>query len=460
MSSKCFLLSRLYRQFKNRQSDGVLKHSALYLVFFAGVTVLNILLRKFYAVSLSIPAFGIFTAILALYNMLFTPIQVFPMVLTRKLSWLFKQKQESAAFSYHLNFTRFFSRLYVAYSLLLLLFLPLFQIHYHLDNILPLVFLVYMILLFALGSLMMPVFQARQEFVRVGWINLLSAFAKITFSTGVLVLAWRLGFDRIELLSKQILPSSPLLEFYDPGFFSVFSLGAFIFSGLVTLGVSSVLVFRLYRPHRERMQREGLQLKQLWHDTWPIFSIFVVFGIFRNIDEYFARHFLSGQENGIYGSLVSVGKSSLFLVSTIIFVLFPKLSSKMDDIQSSTRILIKGLLLAAAGGVCGIILISFFPAQVITLLTSSKYVMAAGQLKWFFLSYLPYAILLIIAQFFIVHRDKGFSIILLFCTIAGVVLFQFFHRNSAEIISVMAATGYTALTGSIGYFLIRYRRKS
>lgn len=458
MQNPAKVLYVVYSKFKNRRSDGVLKHSAVYLFFFVGVTILNILLRKYFAIELSIPAFGIFTAIIALHNMLLTPIQVFPMVLIRRISWLFKKEGPGAAFSYHLSFSRFFSRIYVGYILVLLLFIPLFQSHYHLSSNLPLIFLIYILLFFALNNLMLPVLQAKQRFATVGTINILTALFKIVFAVFVVTFAVQFGFTRPGIYSRLLLPDIPFFNFYNLMFSTVFSLGAFIFGAFFTLLISTFLVFKLRRPYLAEIKTKPLELKQLWHDVWPIFAIFVVFGIFRNIDEYFARHFLSEQKNGLYGALVSVGKSSLFLVSTIIFVLYPKLSSNIDDIKSSARILFKGLTLAVTGGLCGIVIISLFPELVITVLTSSKYVGAAAMLKWFFLSYLPYAILFVIVQFFIVHRDTRFSIGLLFFTLTGITLFQFFHANPMQIITVMGTTGYSALIYAILYFYIKYRK--
>jgi len=441
------MLRTLFYKFKHRQSDSILKHGMVYFGFFGLTTACNILFRKYASVNLTIEDFGIFTALLAFYSIITQPFGVLQMIITKRMSFAIGKNRPAEAFGFFDSILRVFLLLSFAGALLILGLSPILQEHYHLPTLFSVVLVVLMFLIANLASCYTGALQAFQRFAAIGSINAVITFIKLG-ATFVLLHTIYAGIHPAPLVLPDSfthvlrIPVGPLYRYDIP------LLGVLV--SMLVLGLLSMLVLGSIR-RREKvpdLPRQKVEVGPILREFFPIFILYVGFSLLKNLDEYVARHFLSEYENGLYGAIATVGKSSIFLVSTISFVTFPKFAAVADNMVATRRIMLKGLALGGAGILAAFSAIIIAPELLVQILTHSKYLEAAPDLKWFFLAFMPYPVTFLFINYFIVHHDWRYVIGLILGSGALVGGFQLFHAHINELFAVMGIAGYAILSWS------------
>jgi len=418
----------------------VLKHSAFFFSFVAVTTILNILFRKYVSSSLEIDDFGVFTAILALYGMMIAPVSVFPMYLARNMAILQEKRGIADALSFRKKFLRIYILLIVVIAALLVLFSPLWKDGYHLYSVFPVLLAIGLFFLQTLSGINGASLQSFQDFGTVGKLQLICTSVKLL---SVIVFF-------------EIVVSSFNLEYYISKYnFVIFSaiIGAF-----VAVAAGFFILSRKSASYRDSLFDYKIDYRSLFHDLWPMAVLLLLFGVLNGIDEFFARHYLDKNSNGLYGSIVTLGKTSIYIIASVIYVVFPKLSSNIDDPLVTRRIMLKALVLSLASFAAVMMAVLLFSDFILELLTHKKYLAAAPYLKLFFIAYMPYSLIFMLINFFIIHKNLFYIIGLTVIVALEVMLYSIFHGSINEIIYVMGLMGYVNLLFSSGIWYMKHAR--
>jgi len=435
------MIKKIIDKIKNRKSDGVLKHSASFLIFVGFNLFVNIFFRKYISGVLTIDDFGVYTAILALLSMLVIPLGVVPVYISKTMAGYIEKKDIPRAFVFQKKMAKGMMFILFGLAAVLMVFSPFFRDNYHLNSIFPVFLAVVMCVLFIITSTYTSSLQSLQSFVRIGSINLTSNVVKII---------------SVILLFGLILPATNLLYYVSAYNFVIL---AVIVSQLSLLGMGYFLFKQQGRSLEKPLPSVKLNIKSIVKELWPMAVLLFMFGILKNIDEYFARQFLDKMNNGIYASIITVGKSSIFLVAAIIYVIFPKLSSTLEDRVASRRIMFKGLFLSLVAFSSIMFFVVLFPEQIIQILTHKKYLTGAVHLKWFFIAFMPYSLIYVFVNFFTIHKNLRFLFGLIILTVGEIVFFQIFHASISQIINVLGGFGYAILIYCVLFWYIYYVRE-
>ncbi|MCK4797090.1 MAG: hypothetical protein KAT05_06895 [Spirochaetes bacterium] len=424
------MLRSIIDKIKNRQTDGVLKHTSTFIIFIGFITLLNMLFRKYISGQLSKEAYGAFTSLLSFYAIIASPIAVIPMYISKNMSLFLKNGQNNEAFTFHKLIIKKMFFIILIFIAVLICLAPIIKVKYHLHSVFP-IFLAISILFFSFISVSYTsALQSMQRFATLGSINVASSAIKL----GLTVLFFSL-----------IIPATGITTKISTYNFAIFSM-------LVGVILSSFIVYITFNKNKINQNvvpvKMNIKLRELGKSLIPIALLIFSFELVKNIDEYFARHFLTRHDNGLYGAITTIGKSAIILSATIIYVIFPKLSAKVEDIVATKRIMLKGIILAAGSFSAILFAITFFPELIIQVLTNKKYLIVAPYLKWFFIAFMPFALVQIFVNFFIIHTNIKFIIGLIFLVIPGIVAFQLIPHSIINIIIVLGITGYTLLTYS------------
>lgn len=424
------MLKKLLDKIRNRQRDGVLKHSIIYFSFVAAITLLNILFRKYIAVDFSLEDFGTYTPLLALFTLLATPFNSLNMFLGKKMAYFKENDLVHHSFSFHRSYLRIYLPLLLVYTVVVSLVIPWFQGYFKLNSFLPLAVVIAIFVTTALGHTYAAAHQAFQSFAKVGTINLLAIVMKFA---GLLLL---LEVFKLQQQDKHI---TALLSFLIPNTF-------ILVFGMVFLRHSR-------RKYQYVPDRVPINIREMWRDVYPIIILMVLYGFMRSMDEFFVKHFFSKRNAGLYASLVTIGKSSVFLLTAVVYVLYPKISSKVDSLEATRRIMYKGLVMAVGGCMVILAVLVVFPDLAVRVLTDAKYLETANILKWFFVAYAPYSLLFLFINFFVVYRSVIYSIGLFLLTGIAVFLYRIHNATFYDIIQIMGIMGYLMLAYTIVYWL-------
>ncbi|MDR2733630.1 MAG: hypothetical protein LBC99_03165 [Spirochaetota bacterium] len=452
------MFGRVQTILRQYASDNILRHGAIYFFFFGATTVVNIAFRKYSAVNLSIEDYGVFTALLAFFSILTQPFGALQMIITKQMSWQLGRNKPALAIGYFRWIFRIFVLLAVCGSVLILIFSPFLREQYQLPAWFSIFVVVLMFFLSSIGNCFAGALQAFQHFAVIGIINTLAVCAKLGACYILLHLFFGDIFPAPVAVNQSLLP----LIRISAGFINRFDIPllAVLFS-IIFLVFANILFFRrdalAAGSAADAIPMEG-RLASLLRDFLPIFILYLSFSLFRNIDEYMARRFLSEFDNGLYGALATVAKSSVFLVNAITFVTFPKFASHKDSVIAARRIMVKALILGALATLSFFALILLFPEFLLQALTHTKYMSAVSSLKYFFFAFMPYPMILIFINYFIVHHDWRYTISLAASIVCTIAAYELFHASVHEILFVLGVAGYTILAFSCIHWLRQIRR--
>jgi len=451
------MFGRLQAILKAYTSDNILKHGAIYFSFFGATTVVNIAFRKYAAVNLNIEDYGIFTALLAFFSIITQPFGALQMIITKQMSWQLGQNRPALAIGYFRWIFRVFVFLAICGSVIILALSPFLQEQYQLPTWFSIAVVILMFFLSNIANCYTGALQAFQHFAAIGIINVLATCAKLGACYVFLHLLFGDIFPAPVAVSRSIMPliriSVGVVNRFD------IPLLALLFS-IAFLVCANILFFRRdAAAHASAVPAaDRAQLAALARDFLPIFILYISFSLFRNIDEYMARRFLSEFDNGLYGALATVAKSSIFLVNAITFVTFPKFASHRDNAIATQRIMAKALILGALAVLSFFALILLFPELLLKALTHTKYLSAVASLKYFYFAFMPYPIIFIFINYFIVHHDRRYTLGLAVSIVCVIAAYELFHATMHEILLVLGITGYTILVFSVIHWLRQIRR--
>ncbi len=453
------MLRRLLERYKNRQSDSILRHGTVYFAFFGITTICNIVFRKYASVNLTIEDFGIFTALLAFYSIIAQPFGVLQMIITKRMSFAIGKQRSAEAFGFFDSILRVFLLLSLAGALLILALSPILQEHYHLPTMFSVILVVLMFFIANLASCYTGALQAFQRFASIGSINTIITIIKLG-ATFVLLHTIYAGIHPAPLVVAESfnhimrIPVGPIYRYDIP------MLGVLV--SMVSLLFLAMLVLRVIRRRQavDPGPRQPLEILPMLREFLPIFVLYVGFSLLKNLDEYVARHFLSEYDNGLYGAIATVGKSSIFLVSTISFVTFPKFAAVADDMVATRRIMLKGLALGGAGILAAFGAILVAPELLVKILTHAKYLEAATDLKWFFIAFMPYPVTFLFINYFIVHHDWRYVLGLMLGSAGLVAGFQLIHASIGQILTVLGIAGYAILLYSALFWWLDTKKRA
>jgi len=364
--------------------------------------------------------YGVLSSLLSLLYIFGVPTGTFSLVVTKfsadfKRSGQFFQKTEKKI----IWFTLFFFLLFSA-------FIPVITSFLHLNISLP-VFLIGLSL--SIGFLVTfegAVLQGRLKFLPLAIGG--TAGTAIKLFLGIIFVYFGLG------INGAVLP-------------------------MVLMAVFAYFYFRFFLKknglsfQKKSSSFQKLTNKEIWGHAWPIFFFTLSFALLYSIDVILARHFLSAQEAGWYGSLSTLSKIIYFLISPLSVVLFPMAVKKKSNGENSRHlfkfsfsivILISSLMTLAY---------FLFPNLILKLLYGSQFLAASRYLGLFGIFLSLYSLAYFLGNFMLSQgKTKPVVVVPVLAVLLQIVLILFFHQGIFQILQ--ASTLACGLL--FGCFLIYY----
>jgi O-antigen/teichoic acid export membrane protein len=155
-----------------------------------------------------------------------------------------------------------------------------------------------------------------------------------------------------------------------------------------------------------------------------------------------AKHFLPGNDPGLYSAMSLLGKILFFGTISISAVMFPRVAALHADGKSALRIVDLSLALVAAGGSVIVAFYWLFPHFTITLLLRrQEYQGIAPYLGTFALAMLGLAIANVLVYYFVAVHRRRFVLGVLVGAVTFTILLAYRHATLGEFT--------TSVTGAI-----------
>jgi O-antigen/teichoic acid export membrane protein len=166
-------------------------------------------------------------------------------------------------------------------------------------------------------------------------------------------------------------------------------------------------------------------------------------------DVLLVKHFFGGRSAGQYAAVSALGKAIYWGAAGVAAVLFPKVVFRETRRSSSTILVVASLVLAGAGGILGLALLSFWSGPLLTAFAGPVYAAGAPLLAWYALGM---TLLGAAAVMIATHQSRGrvsFLWVLVPIALLEPVLITIFHKSLIQVVGVVDVSA-GALLAALG----------
>jgi O-antigen/teichoic acid export membrane protein len=180
--------------------------------------------------------------------------------------------------------------------------------------------------------------------------------------------------------------------------------------------------------------------------VWITFLVNIGMTVLTNIDIIIVKHFFTDEATGFYSVASVLGKTILYISSSIVLVMFPFITEaivKKDDVN---KILKKSFLYGGGLSLLCALGLNILTKQVIYILFGSKYMDSAKYILPVSLWITVISFINILTSYLLAtNHAKLLSVSLVIGSLISFVLFFFFHTSIYQIIYILAAVSFGIL---------------
>jgi O-antigen/teichoic acid export membrane protein len=403
-------ISASYRRIENLFRGKLANASAWMLVGSMAAGVLGYALQVLMGRMLSVHEYALFSAVMALFTILATPLSTMVMLISRKVSECRANKANgSITYIYY----AIHKRGVAAGVLILGICFPLAsEVQYYLNapNITPVYLLGILLFLTGFPFINNAFLQGLQKFSWLSTSSALNSIFKICISAAFV---W-VGYGVSGAIGGSAL--------------------AYFLTWLVTYWV--------LRKSLEKGQGQPSNARKLtFSSALPIFFANGAFALMTQLDMLLVNYFFPAHEAGLYAAASILGKAVLYLPGGIALALFPMVAENHARDEESSHLLLQALGLTLI--LCGIGATLYFLGGewFVQLMYGEKYREAGKLLRFYGFSILPMSIVMVMEYYLIAKGRVLFAYLFMLIAPLQVVAVYYFHASLFSIIAIMAIFG-------------------
>jgi O-antigen/teichoic acid export membrane protein len=382
------------------------------LLFFGSIAggILGYVFQVLMGRMLNTQEYGLFSAIMALFAVLVTPLTTLMMVVSRKISE-YSAKQDSG------SITHFYYSINIRSTLvgggvlgICLLFAPQVQSYLKAPSIIPVYLLGALLFLTFLPIINNAFLQGLQSFTWLSASNSLVFLLKIIFSV---VLVW-LGYGVAGAIGGSI---------------------------LATLAIWIVTYGALYGPLAAGRGKPYQTMHLSFKPALPVFVANVAFAAMTQLDMVLVNYYFSAHEAGLYAAASILGKAVMYLPGGIALALYPMVAENHARNESSVHLLLQSLGLATVLCATGATFYFIFGDWMIQLLYGERYREAVEILRYYGFAILPMTVVMIVEHFLIAKGRVMFAYLFMIIAPLQLLTVYLYHETLLMIVGIMAIFG-------------------
>lgn len=370
---------------------------------------------------LSTQEYGLFSATMALFAVLATPLSTLVMVVSRKVSE-YRAKLDYGSithFYYSINLRSAIVGVMLAGVCYFLA--PHVQFYLKAPNLIPVYLLGALLFLSFLPVINNAFLQGLQSFTWLSASSFLVFLFKIIFAV---VLVW-LGYGVAGAIAGTLL--------------------ATLLVWLITYGV---LRGPLAEGRGKLFQTAHLSFKS----ALPVFFANTAFTAMTQLDMVLVNNYFSAHEAGLYAAASILGKAILYLPSGIAIALFPMVAENHARDEGSSHLLLQSLRLVLILCGAGSIFYFFYGEWFVQLLYGERYRGAGELLQYFGFALMPMA-LVTVAEYFMIAKGRiMFAYLFMIAAPLQILAVYLHHESLLIVVGIMAASGF--LLACVGFGLL------
>jgi O-antigen/teichoic acid export membrane protein len=190
----------------------------------------------------------------------------------------------------------------------------------------------------------------------------------------------------------------------------------------------------------------------------PILIANIAFIVMTQIDLLFVNYYFSPSEVGIYAAVAILGKSILFLPSSISKALFPMVAEEHAKGEGSYTYFKQSVIATLFMSIIGVLIFFFFGDKFLVILLGSNYEGTGVLLGFYGLAMMPLALVNLFEHYLIAKGRVVFAYLFFLVVPFQLLCIYFFHSSFLSILTVTGISGLLVLFFGI-WFLKKELRK-
>ena len=366
--------------------------------------------------------YGLFSAVMALFGVLSSPMGGLSMMITRRVS------EYRAKFQAN-EIRDFFWAIYF-WALLLGCFLCLigyiaepFFLKYVKTEKSEIIYFLYGLIFFSIFPSINGAFlQGFQKFHLISIFGPCFFLLKIVFSSLLILVGFGVAGAILGTLSATV----------------------------IVLGLTFLVVLPLIEQGRTKIfsLKEHISIRY----GVPVIMANISFAIMTQLDMVLVNYFFNARDAGIYAAASVLGKAVTYLPHSIVVAFFPSAVENHTLSRSSKNLLIQSIGLTAILSGIAALFYFFFSDLIVRILFGNTYHEAGNLLKYYGFAILPIAISMVLESFLIAKNKVLLSYLFVAMSPLQIAAVYFFHDSLLQIILIMGIFG--SLVTCLGFGII------
>ncbi|UCE12644.1 MAG: oligosaccharide flippase family protein [Candidatus Heimdallarchaeota archaeon] len=390
-----------------KQSDNFSRRLAFGGIIIIIATFSKSFLNLLYQIGMSrllLPSdFGLLSSILAIYVILAIPSRSISLATAKLVSTTIIHKPIVVIKVLFFHIVKFILPLFVIVSLLLIFFSPAFAVTLKVEiGIIALIGATYT--LSVASPVIEGIFQGLENNGRLGISLLILPILKIGLSFTLVFL----GFEVIGAIW-----------------------------GLIFASIISPLLLMIFISPYLRGGEEELSETFNFRTILPVLITDLGFILFFNVDLLLVRVFFSPIESGYYAVISVVGRTILYIASSIAIVMIPKAVKSHESGQDARKVLMNSLLISITLSIVSVIIILFLGDSIILIIFGKTYRSVVIYLPLLVVVFLIYGVVGILTNFNVALNNYSLNIPLFLGICIEIVGIVLYHDSLFTVLTIM-----------------------
>ena len=410
---------RVFLSKQLNRNNGLLKHSGIMFLAAFISSFLNYLFQLYMGRQLGPVDYGILGSLFSLFYIISAPVTTITTVVTNYVAGYWAKKDLGSVHSLFMQLLKYLSILGFSVFLSFTLFSGVIRDYLHIPSTVPIILIGIVAWFSFIEPLFRGVLNGFQRFTLLGLSMNFGAFTKFLF--GVLLVS--IGFGVNGAVTSLILSSVFVILFI---FFPI--------------------------RHIFQYKRKPVDLADISKYSVPVLFLVIVVTLIMNVDVILVKHYFHPIHAGYFAAASVLAKLIFFSSSTLVQVIFPKVTD-LDKKGINPGPILKSTLLYIAG-ISVVILTPYFiiPQFVVNLLYGSEYQISQ------YIGLYGFAIALfsmsnIVVMYNIALRRFKLIVILVVCLVLEVAAVALFHSSIYEVIKILIMVNLLLLFSLLAYTL-------
>lgn len=216
------------------------------------------------------------------------------------------------------------------------------------------------------------------------------------------------------------------------------------------IGVFTGVVISIYfNKNLLKNKTKKTEFKEIYSQSIPYFVATIVILLMFSLDIILAKRFFSAEIAGKYAVLSMLGKMVFFATMSIGKAMFPLTSEKSDSGKDSKELFRKSIAMIILAGVSAVLVFTFFPQLIVSILYGSQYIDIAQYLVFSGIAFSFIALSNLVFIYGLSTNKLRYSPLIFIFLVIEIVLLSLFHDNVFEYILAFMFSNIVMFIGSL-----------